>query len=269
MIEKTHRESDFFGRPFNVYVELHGHAGMSLAYLGRFKEGETLCEKGLRFAHDINHLGSLALVEYSYGRLFSLKGDGVNAIKHSKNCIKYCEEGEAPVLLPGSLYVLGIGHYYLGELETARNHIQRGLGSAQSLGSSWAMPLLRQALSEIHLDLGEFKNAESYAEKNLGKKISFGYLEGFSMIILGRITGKREFSQIKVAEEHILKGIKILDNLKYKPFVARGYFYFGELYADVGQKEKALGSLRKAEEMFREMGMDHYLTKTQEVLGRL
>jgi hypothetical protein len=36
-----------------------------------------------------------------------------------------------------------------------------------------------------------------------------------------------------------------------------------------GQKEKALGSLRKAEQLFQEMGMDYYLAKTQEVLRKL
>ena len=56
-----------------------------------------------------------------------------------------------------------------------------------------------------------------------------------------------------MAEEYILKGIKILDNLKYKPFVARGFFYLGELYADMSQKEKALGILRKAEELFQQI----------------
>ncbi len=74
---------------------------------------------------------------------------------------------------------------------------------------------------------------------------------------------------MNVAEEYIMKGIKQLDNLKYKPFVSRSYFYLGELYADMGQKEKALGSLRKAEQLFQEMGMDYYLAKTQEVLRKL
>jgi hypothetical protein len=43
----------------------------------------------------------------------------------------------------------------------------------------------------------------------------------------------------------------------------------GELYADTGQKEKALEHLKKAEERFQEMGMDYWLAKTQEVLERL
>jgi len=38
---------------------------------------------------------------------------------------------------------------------------------------------------------------------------------------------------------------------------------------DTRQQDKAMENLKKAEEMFREMGMDYWLAKTQEVLGRL
>ena len=81
--------------------------------------------------------------------------------------------------------------------------------------------------------------------------------------------GKAEPPQIDKAREHIFNGIKILENLKLKPFYSQGYLFWGELYADAGQRENAFENLKKAEEMFQEMGMDYWLSKTQEVLGRL
>jgi hypothetical protein len=54
-----------------------------------------------------------------------------------------------------------------------------------------------------------------------------------------------------------------------KPDVSVGYLHLGELCLDVGHKEKALEPLKKAECMFREMGMDYWLGKTREVLARL
>ena len=54
-----------------------------------------------------------------------------------------------------------------------------------------------------------------------------------------------------------------------KPSCALGYFSLGELYVNAGQKEKALENLKKAEGMFQEMGMDYWLTRTQEVMRRL
>jgi hypothetical protein len=41
------------------------------------------------------------------------------------------------------------------------------------------------------------------------------------------------------------------------------------MYADTGQKDKAVETLNAAEGMFREMEMDYWPTKTREVLGKL
>jgi tetratricopeptide (TPR) repeat protein len=75
-----------------------------------------------------------------------------------------------------------------------------------------------------------------------------------------------EKSQLHKAEEHIMKGMKMLDQLKTKPGYSMGHLLLGELCADAGQKEKALENLKKAEELYQEMGMDHWLARTRRVL---
>ena len=90
-----------------------------------------------------------------------------------------------------------------------------------------------------------------------------------SWTLMGRVLGKKKSVEGDRAEEHIRKGIKILEDLKLKPYVSRGHFYLGELYADAGKIDQARNHLKKAEEMFKEMGMDDYLAKTKEVLGKL
>lgn len=86
---------------------------------------------------------------------------------------------------------------------------------------------------------------------------------------MGRILGKAEKLQVGRAEECIQQGIKILDELKLKPFSSQGYLFLGEVYADTGQQDKALKNLKEAEGAFQEMGMDYWLARTQEVLGKL
>ena len=73
-------------------------------------------------------------------------------------------------------------------------------------------------------------------------------------------------SQLHKTEEYILKGMKILEELETKPAYAGGYLNRGELYADAGQKEKALENLKKAEAMYQEMGMDYWLARTKKLL---
>ncbi|NIS62907.1 MAG: hypothetical protein GTO13_20075 [Proteobacteria bacterium] len=81
--------------------------------------------------------------------------------------------------------------------------------------------------------------------------------------------GKSKIAPDAEGEDNILQGIKILDELKLKPFYAQGHLFFGEFCADRGQREKAQENLKKAEGMFQDMNMDYWLAKTQEVLGRL
>jgi hypothetical protein len=95
------------------------------------------------------------------------------------------------------------------------------------------------------------------------------WAEGFVGTLLGRILGKSGAPHVDQAEECIVKGIRILEGLKAKQGYSVGYFLLGELYADSGQQDNALENLKRAETMFQEMGMDHWLEKTKEILGRL
>jgi len=92
-------------------------------------------------------------------------------------------------------------------------------------------------------------------------------VEGRSRILLGRILGRTEPSQTHKAEESILKGIEVLQELQMKPSYAEGCLWLGELYLNTGKRQKALQNLKKAETMFRDMGMDYWLSRTQELLG--
>jgi tetratricopeptide (TPR) repeat protein len=78
-----------------------------------------------------------------------------------------------------------------------------------------------------------------------------------------------EKSHIEKAEEYILQGMKILDELETKPAYAQGCLSLGGLYAEAGQKEKALENLKKAEAMFQEMGMRFWLAQTKKLLEML
>ncbi len=58
-----------------------------------------------------------------------------------------------------------MGHYYLGEFETALKHVQKGLKMQKDMGISMNMSLQNYNMGMIHLGLGELKSAQSCAEK--------------------------------------------------------------------------------------------------------
>jgi len=271
LLESTQRESECFGRPFNPYSAILAMYGYAMGELGNFEEGQTLCEKALRFVVDVGNPHSILWAEFFYGMLLNLKGDGRNAVPHFENAVRYCEERQNVTVLGFSLSGLGWGHQLLGDLETAQRHMEKGLEVQRDAGISLQLSLHYYLLSEVHLELGDLENARTYAKEalRLAQDNNERNLEGVSRLALGRVLGKAEKSQFAEAEEYILQGIAIMDELKLKPSSYIGYLYLGELYADTDQREKALGPLKKAQGMFQEMGMDYWLRRTQSVLAKL
>jgi tetratricopeptide (TPR) repeat protein len=240
--------------------------------LGDFSGGQELYEKGLCFALEIKDLNALSILELDEGLCLVIhKGDGENGIKHAQNCIRYCEEGQILVLLGMAWMGLGWGHYLLGEMETSREYLEKGLKIQSDTGMPYLLSLYYCALSMINFDSGALKRAQSCAEEalRLSQDNHEKWPEGLSRVLLGRTIGKGRGSQYAKAEEYILQGIKIFHEVQLKPLASQGYLYLGELYNDNGQKDKALETLKKAEGMMQEMGMDYWLRRTQEVLERV
>jgi tetratricopeptide (TPR) repeat protein len=271
LLEKTGREFDFLAMPINPYSFLCGYCAMSMGFLGNFEEGNIFLEKGLRHAAQIADLRTLGHVELNYGVFFHTKGDWKPAIEHLQNCIKYSEEVKYFPVLGWSSAWLGDAYSYLGDPETGRGYVEKALKIQRGGGFEWFLSFHHLFLGGIHLRLGDLKNARTFTDEalRLSQKNNEKHSEGLSWILLGRILGRRETSQTDKAEECIFQGMKISDELKLKPFYALGYFSLGELYANAGQKEKALENLRKGEAMFQEMGMDYWLGEARKVLAEL
>jgi tetratricopeptide (TPR) repeat protein len=271
LLEKAGRQSEFFAMHANPYSNLCGYCGASMGQLGNFEEGNIFLEKGLRHASQIHDPGTVAIVEYEYGLFFHTKGDWRSAIEHFQSGIKYGEEAKVLALLAWSWAFMGSAYSYLGDPETGRRYVEKGLKIQRDAGFEYLLSIYPLILSDICFRLGDPKNALNFANEalSLSQKNSDKHLEALSWAFLGYILGRTETAQIHKAEDYILQGMKILHELKFKPWNARGQLILGEVYANAGEKEKALENLKKAEAMFHEMGMDYWLAVTRKVSAEL
>jgi class 3 adenylate cyclase/tetratricopeptide (TPR) repeat protein len=271
MIERAGRQSDSFNWGFNVYAALHPIHGLAMASLGDFQLAEALCEKGLRFAQEVKDLYCIGHVECFYANICTIRGDGKKAIAHAENALRIFEETQFLTQMGTAWYILGYGYYFLGELGTAREHVKKGLETDRAVGLTMMWSLYYFYMGEIDLASCDWESARRCADEGLKLAQTHGEKEGEGWLscILGRALAKADPSQAARGEEYILQGIKILDELKVRPYSSQGYLYLGEFYADTGQRENALKSLRKAEGMFQEMGMEYWLRRTQKILERL
>jgi len=158
-----------------------------------------------------------------------------------------------------------------GEMETAQRYIEKGLKAQNESGISFFLSTHHLALSIIHYDFEYYEKAFKRIEEalRLSQKNKENHFEGYSKIWFGRILGKMKPSQTEKAEEFMVQGINILEDLMIKPWSTQGYLFLGELYTNTGQRDKAPENLKKAEHLFKEMGMDYWLAKTNEVMGSL
>jgi len=137
----------------------------------------------------------------------------------------------------------------------------------QDAGIEGLLSTVYLQLGETCRQLGDLEKARSPAEEGLrmAEKNNERPYEGMARLSLERILGQLETPDIRKAEEFILQGIRLADELKMKPYCARAHFYLGELYVRAGQKEKVLERLTKAEAIFLEMGMEYWLGEVRRI----
>jgi tetratricopeptide (TPR) repeat protein len=99
VLERSHRQADYFGRPYNVYTMLLTQQATCSWRMGNFEQGETLFDKAFDFAFKIKDLFCLGLLELNRGWEFVLRGEAQAAIEHFEDSIRYCEEGQITNIL--------------------------------------------------------------------------------------------------------------------------------------------------------------------------
>jgi ATP/maltotriose-dependent transcriptional regulator MalT len=211
------------------------------------------------------------MVEYHHSWLLSMKGDGENCIKHAQNSIKNLKKAKAYIYLHMAWTCSGVGHYYLGDLNTCFEHMKKGHEIHSNLGLTFFESFHHVYLSMAYLEAGDIENTRNHAEfaLKLSQESTEKKIEAHSKIILARAILKSDKLQFNQAKDQIISALKILDEIKIKPFYAVGLYFLGETYADVGQKDMARENLKKAEAEFKKMDMTYWLGRTYEAMKRL
>jgi class 3 adenylate cyclase/tetratricopeptide (TPR) repeat protein len=262
LIEKEQRKGDAFDRGYNIYAALLGFWGFSEGYLGKFEEGEALCNKGLLFCEELQNLYGLGMVETCYGYVLAHKGNGSQAIPHFLKSIRYLEKGHISVLLGLAWSGLGWAHFSAGNLDLAQRHVEKGLSIHSEAGIQYKSSVPHWFLSQILIEKGESEISRKHAEKalDLARENDETYVEGISRILLG-VTGMKtdDYSQ---AEAQLLGGVDTLERLGIMPFSAVGNLYLAHYYRNTARNDLTSQRLAAARAVFESTGMAFWLQKS-------
>ncbi|MDT8272044.1 MAG: adenylate/guanylate cyclase domain-containing protein [Desulfomonilia bacterium] len=272
---ETHRlGKDLTTGGLNVYSALCVWNGAALNFLGRFEEAATMLEKGLRNAREVNDWFEIGNGEFQYSVLMMLKGDGDGTIAHAREAIRSFERAETGILRGTSWSLLGVGHCFRDEHETARTHAEKGLSIQRELGMNNMTAYCNWFLSLILWVAGDLARAREHGQEalNVAREIQARQLEGMTYPVLGGITGKGEPTSIDEAQHYIQQGITLCEELKLKPLAMMGYLFLGELLVDADRREEARDNLKKAETLCQEMDVSpqsYWLKRTREALAKV
>lgn len=269
LIESRQKQGKFFGT--KRYPWVLAMLGVSHAISGDFDIGQRLYEKALAFALDKKHLGTVGIVEWGYGGLFIVKGDGVCAAKHLWNAVKYLEESQSVLMVGLAWTFLGCAHCLIGQPETSIDMVTKGLKMHTDLGMPFWQSSCHWFCSFAHFEVGNMEQARNHAELALHFSLENNekMIQGFSMVWHGRVVAKTDMTHIDAAEQQIIQGISLLTELGMRAYSCLGHLWLGEVYVDAGRYEAALETLKKAEAMSLEMGMGYWLNKVQGLLAGL
>jgi tetratricopeptide (TPR) repeat protein len=119
--------------------------------------------------------------------------------------------------------------------------------------------------------MGDLEKAYSCATEavKLSKGRRVGGWEGMACVVMGRVLARMGEPRHEEAEEYVKEALMILDKYGLRTLFAIGVFTMGEIYARYVNREQALQSLKKAETMFKEMGMDYWLAQTYTIYAEL
>jgi tetratricopeptide (TPR) repeat protein len=274
LLEEHHLEKDFFEMGLSVYSAICSYYGCSLGWMGRFREGTSVIEKGFQNACEVNDKFDMGFAQVMHTTVTYFAGYGDSTIAHAQEAIKTLEEAEISLTLESAWYMLGAGYYLCGEYEKAIGPGEKGLKLAKELCQPYFVSWSYWFLAMSFRAAGDLRRARECAEEALriSKECSSKYIEGLARILLGCMVEGMTPAIIEEAQHQIRQGISIVEGLKLKPLSAIGYLHLGEFFVDAGRKVEALESLKKAETMYREMEVtpeSSWLKRTKQALGKL
>jgi tetratricopeptide (TPR) repeat protein len=274
ILEEHHLEKDLFGMGYSPYILICIYYGVSLGYMGRFKEGTEVIEKGYRNACEVNDKFMKGFAQMFHSIVAQLAGYGNDTVTHAQEAIKILEEAEISISLECAWFLLGGGYYLRREYEKAIEAGEKSLEFAKENGmpflASWCYWFLGMTLWTS----GDLRRARECVEEALriSQECNNKACEGMARVLLGCMVEEKAPSIIEEAQRQIRHGISILEDCKIKGWSTVGYLHLGEFLANADRKEEAVESLKKAEALYREMEVtpqSYWLTRTKDALKKL
>ncbi len=242
---------------------------LCLAEEGKFAEGVVCAEEAVLIAEGANHPYSIAVAQFGLGFLYFFKGDYAKAIPVLEDGLACAQAADIPQLFPLIASPLGAAYARGGRLSEALPLLEKAVEEAaatklmihQSLRTAW--------LGEAHLLAGRLDEASQFAQRSLelSRRHKERGHEAWALRLLGEIASRCDPPDAEKAEDHYRQAHPLAEDLGMRPLLALCLLSSGSHYRRVERAEQARAELCTAVELFRSMGMSHWLPRAEAELA--
>jgi tetratricopeptide (TPR) repeat protein len=239
--------------------------------MGEFERAVPHAEHGVRLAREIQNPFAESSAYHFRGCVRDQRGEWSLAIADY-------EEGRAIADRAGDLFRIhliksweGRAHALNGDPVRGRTLLEESSALAEQIGTKFGLPGLKAWLADCLFRLGELDAARSFCEESirLGEDSADRYMLALAHRTLGEILSRLERSRPQKAEGAFLEAIRLQQEIRARPELARSYMSYASSLKGNGEQEEATEYLAKAQGMFQAMGMAWDLAQSEQVLLKL
>ncbi len=225
----------------------------SLTQVGRFEEAMAAVDRSHDLGERSGDPNTVADADIIRGSIAADKGDLEEALEYTRRGIEGAEEyGNTFCNLAGN-FKLADQQLRLGDVDSAITHLEKSTGLAQycdaggyeALGQAW-LAMARSRTGDLRP--GDF-------DVPLENAVASGSRSMEGLVRLRRAIAFADAGQGENARPDFERAIELFADYGGLPNLARAHHAYGQALDSVGRSDEAVVHLRKAEEIFEELGI--------------
>jgi tetratricopeptide (TPR) repeat protein len=229
---------------------------IGLARLGRFDEASAAAAKASKLAESGDLVAKLdSLIGESTVR--SVRGDLDAAIPLAMQCTSMSEETGATACVVASNFVLGDAYYRQGKYESAQIAFERSNEVAEVFEERSFRPSLMAYMRLNAANLGQFAHDSSDFDKALVIARDSSDRFGEASILAGKaeFEAKRQDGSIEQWQVDFAEATRLFEEMRACPYLARALRSWGQALRAAGRTDEGDEKLRRALQLFDELGI--------------
>ena len=244
--------------------------GILLTDLGEYRQALENLGKSLEIYQKIGDVRLMTSTMSNIGNVHYFQGDYQAALDQYLKAMEMQQArlGNLPVSGP-ALINIGCMYFELGELEKAREYLEKTIELADELGSKGLLLAGLTTMADVKLASGDVAEAKELATKSLEISSKAGIIdsEGESLRLLGMVSSNE--GDTEAMHGFFQRAISELSAEGMNASQAEARTSYGKALEKVGEKDKAREQLEGARQLFGSVKMEHKVRETDEVLARL